>query len=134
MPQAKVWAFMTTPKYDHALVRYLLILVGMTLVALIAAEYLTDGDSGPLTALIIAAVTPVVSALVLIVRGGEFAKEAQETAKVIDIKTDVQTAKLDKIEGAVNGKMEGRFRRLEESVGELRALIEERLPPPRPSD
>lgn len=112
--------------YDHAMVKYLLVLIGMALVAILAAEALTDGDSSPVVLQIVAIVAPVSGLLMLTIKGGEVARSVRTVAT----KTDQQTTKIEKIEEAVNGRLDDRFKTLEDRIRELGDLIERRTPPP----
>lgn len=129
-------------KVDHTLVRYLLILVGMALMAILAAEAVAKQDSAALIAQIVAVIAPVSALLVFAVKGGEAVKDVKADVSAVAKETTEQTAKLTTIEHQVNGVLGPRVRAevdaaIEETINpRLTRLenalvrIERRLPPP----
>lgn len=118
------------PRVDHTLVRYLLILIGMALAAIIAAEAVSPGDSGGLITNIIAVVAPASAVLVLAIKGGEAVKSVKAGVQsvgrgvsAVQQETGEQSAKLATIEHAVNGVLGPRIR------AEVDAALEDAINP-----
>lgn len=106
-------------RVDSSLIKWVMVYLVVVLAALLIAEAITDGDSSPLLAQIIGVATPIGALLILGVKGGDVAQQGLAQGKAIEDKTDVQTSKLEKIEHAVNGKMDSRFRALEDGHATL---------------
>lgn len=94
---------------DYTMMRYLLIAMGMVIVAVIVADAASEGDSGPLVSTIVAIATPITAALILAAKG----KEVADNVQAIKNETAAQTAKIDKVDRAVNGDLD---RRIEAAV------------------
>lgn len=97
-------------KVDHTLVRYLLILVGMALLAIIAAEAVAKQDSAALIAQIVAVIAPVSALLVFAIKGGEVVKDVKADVSAVKQETGEQSVKLATIERSVNGVLDHRIR------------------------
>lgn len=110
-------------RVDSSLIKWVMFYLLIVLVALLAAEAVTDGDSSPLVTQIIGVATPIGALLILGVKGGEMAQQGINQGKTLEEKTDVQTQKIEKIEHAVNGKLDARFAAVQSEVNAVKSDI-----------
>lgn len=110
----------SSPRLDSSLIKWALLYLLIVLSFVIAAEVVTEGDSSPLITQILGVATPIGAVLIIAIKGGEVAQQGIEKASRIEEKTDQQTAKLDTISHAVNGKMDAKFNSLKDEHVALR--------------
>ena len=107
-------------RVDSSLIKWVMFYLVIVLAAVIAAEIVSDGDSSPLITQIIGVATPIGALLILGVKGGEAVQQNLSQTSRIEEKTDAQTQKIEKIETAVNGKLDQKFSALRDEHSALR--------------
>lgn len=110
----------SSPRLDSSLIKWALLYLFLVLSFVIAAEVVTEGDSSPLITQILGVATPIGAVLIIAIKGGEVVQQNLSQTSRIEEKTDVQTQKIEKIEHAVNGKMDAKFNSLKDEHVALR--------------
>lgn len=123
-----------SPTRPESLIKWALLYLFIVLSFVIAAEVVTEGDSSPLITQILGVSAPIGAVLILAIKGGQVVQENLNQNTRIEEKTDVQTQKIEKIEHAVNGKLDARFAAVQsevnavkEDLADIRSMLERAL-------
>ncbi len=112
-----------TGRVDSTLIKWVFGYLVIIISAIFLAEIVSDGDSSPLVTQIISVATPIGALLILGAKGGEVVQQNLNQTTRIEEKTDEQTARIENIEHAVNGKLDSRFNALGQEQATLRSEV-----------
>ena len=113
---------MTKPP-DGTLVKYLLAFTALGLGGIIGAHYV-GGDA--LVVQVTAYLVPIISAVLIFLKGGEVVKQVEQVAT----RADENAETLARVDHAVNGNLQARLTAQDDAIADIQRTLDARLPPP----